>query len=82
MKKEFEKMELAAKLQSEINCLISKLTATNSPIGDWKIIKIYEARLAGVTEPYDHAELAAERQKVRDEINELQKQLEELLKDN
>lgn len=85
MKKEqtaFEKIELADKLQSEINCLISKLAATNSPLGDWKIIKCYEYALQCKELPYDLPALMKERQKIRDEVNKLQKQLEELTKDN
>lgn len=85
MKKEqtaFEKTELADKLQSEINCLISKLAATNSPLGDWKIIKCYEYTLQGKELPYDLPALMKERQKIRDEINELRIQYEKLLKED
>lgn len=63
-------------IESSIRALVSKLDAPTSDIGDWKIIKIYEARLQGEPDPYDYEELAAARQAVRDEINELQAQLE------
>ena len=40
---------------------------------DYKIIKCSECSLAGVELPYDIAELHAQRQAIRDEINELEK---------
>ena len=49
-----------------------------SSIGDWKITKIYEARLMGLEDPYNAEELIALRQKHRDKINELQLKLEEM----
>ena len=64
------------RIESEIRTLQSKLDAPTSDIGDWKIIKIYEARLSGESDPYDYEELKAARQAVRDKINELQAQLE------
>lgn len=39
---------------------------------DYKIIKCSECSLAGVELPYDIAELHAQRQALRDEINELE----------
>ena len=75
---ETEKAEERQRLECEVNCLISQLTATNSPIGDWKVIKIYEARLQDEPDPYDFAELAAARQKVRDDINALQTKIKKL----
>ena len=65
------------RIESEIRTLQSKLDAPTSDIGDWKIIKIYEARLSGESDPYDYEELKAARQAVRDEINALQAQLAE-----
>lgn len=65
-------------LNAELSQLMSSLSANTSPIGDWKVIKIYEARLAGESDPYDYAELAAERQAARDRINEIQEELAEL----
>ena len=63
------------RIESEIRTLQSKLDAPTSDIGDWKIIKIYEARLSGESDPYNYEELKAARQAVRDEINALQAQL-------
>ena len=65
------------RIESEIRTLQSKLDAPTSDIGDWKIIKIYEARLSGESDPYNYEELKAARQAVRDEINTLQAQLEQ-----
>lgn len=65
-------------LNAELSQLMSNLSANTSPIGDWKVIKIYEARLAGESDPYDYAELAAERQAARDRINKIQEELAEL----
>ena len=65
------------RIESEIRTLQSKLDAPTSDIGDWKIIKIYEARISGESDPYDYEGLKAARQAVRDEINELQAQLEQ-----
>lgn len=64
------------RIESEIRTLQSKLDAPTSDIGDWKIIKIYEARLSGESDPYNYEELKAARQAVRDEINTLQAELE------
>ena len=64
------------RIESEIRTLQSKLDAPTSDIGDWKIIKIYEARLSGESDPYDYEELKAARQAARDKINELQAQLQ------
>ena len=66
------------RIESEIRTLQSKLDAPTSDIGDWKIIKIYEARLSGESDPYNYEELKAARQAVRDKINALQAQLETL----
>ena len=65
------------RIESEIRTLQSKLDAPTSDIGDWKIIKIYEARLSGESDPYNYEELKAARQAVRDEINTLQAELEQ-----
>ena len=65
-------------IEAQIRTLQSRLDAPTSNIGDWKIIKIYEARLSGESDPYDYDELKAARQTVRDEINALQAQLETL----
>lgn len=72
-KEDFEKL----KIQARIGELKSMLQAASSDIGDWKIIKCYEAKLQGEEDPYDITSLMEERQKVRDEINDLQAKLAE-----
>ena len=62
-------------IESQIRTLQSKLDAPTSDIGDWKIIKMCEARLSSESDPYDYEGLKAARQAVRDKINELQAQL-------
>lgn len=63
-------------IESEIRELVSKLDTPTSDVGDWKIVKIYEARLHNLPDSYDYEELARERQAIRDRINELQQLLE------
>ena len=65
-------------LNAELASLMSGLSANTSPIGDWKVIKVYEARMLGKEDPYDMEELVAERQAVRDRINEIQNELKKL----
>lgn len=65
-------------LNAELASLMSGLSANTSPIGDWKVIKVYEARMLGKEDPYDMEELAAERQTARDRINEIQNELKKL----
>nr|DAV75726.1 MAG TPA: hypothetical protein [Caudoviricetes sp.] len=65
-------------MQQEIINLKTQLSGDDSEVGDYKVTKIYEARLKGETDPYDTNTLLNERQKIRDKINELQKELEEL----
>ena len=65
-------------LNAELAALMSSLSANTSDIGDWKVIKIYEARLKGEQDPYDFDELAAQRQAARDRINEIQQELKKL----
>ncbi len=65
-------------LRAEMAQLSSNLSANTSSIGDWKVIKIYEARMKGEEDPYDFDVLAADRQAARDRINAIQKELEEL----
>lgn len=64
-------------IRTEILLLKNRLAADTSDIGDYRITKVYESRLKGEPDPYDVETLIAERQAVRDKINELQKQLEE-----
>ena len=56
----------------EIAVLRSQLSSSVSEIGDWKITKIYEARMSNEADPYDFAALVKARQAVRDKINALQ----------
>ncbi len=67
-------------LKAELAQLMSNLSANTSSIGDWKVIKIYEARIEGKEDPYDFDELAAARQATRVRINEVQEELKELEK--
>lgn len=43
-----------------------------------ELLRMFEARLQNDPDPYDFAELAAARQKVRDDINALQAQIKKL----
>ena len=65
-------------LNAELASLKSSLSANTSSIGDWKVIKIYEARMKGEEDPYDFNALAAERQAARDRINEVEAALKKL----
>lgn len=62
-------------IEARIRELVSRLDAPTSDIGDWKIVKCYEAKLLDKELPYDLETLMSERQAVRDEINELQAEL-------
>ena len=66
--------------EAEIRTLRSELSANTSDIGDYKIIKIYEARLQGKTDPYELDELLQKRNDARDRIDLLRKKIEELKK--
>lgn len=57
-------------IQQRIDELKQELAET-----DYKIIKCSEYQLAGLDLPYDIAELHAQRQALRDAINELEQQL-------
>ena len=63
-------------LEAELRVLRSELQANTSEIGDWKIVKALEYQIAGKKLPYDIDALNAERQKVRDRINEIEKELD------
>ena len=65
-------------LNAELGSLMNSLSASSSSIGDWKVIKVYEARMEGKPDPYDFDVLVAQRQAVRDRINVVQKELEDL----
>ena len=62
-------------LNAERAALMSGLSANTSPIGDWKIAKIYEARLRGQEDPYDLEALCKERDAARLRLNEIQMEL-------
>ena len=66
------------RIEGEIRSLIAELDAPSSAVGDWKVVKCYEAKLQDKPLPYDIEELMTARQNVRDQINELQSQLAEL----
>ena len=65
-------------LNAELAQLMGNLAANTSSIGDWKIIKIYEARMKGEEDPYDFNELTSQREATRVRINEIQERLKEL----
>ena len=54
-------------LEQEVRNLQCDLTAS-----DYKVIKCYEAQLVGESLPYDKNVIHADRQAIRDRINELQ----------
>ena len=53
-----------------------ELSSATSEIGDYRIIKTYEARLNNEKDPYDTKSILAKRQEIRDKINTLQQQLD------
>ena len=74
-----EKQKNIQEKQQEIINLQARLASKNSEIGDYRVIKCYEATLSGAkTMPYDTTTLLAERQKVRDKINALQAEVAQL----
>jgi len=70
-----EKQKKIADLNRQIIELRSNLTADTSNIGDYKIVKTYEARLLGKDDPYDTNQLIEKRDATRSKINELQEEL-------
>ena len=73
-----EKQTLIQEKEQRIRDLTADLSSAASPIGDWKVIKIYEARMKQEADPYNFEELTAARQAARDEINRLQTEIAEL----
>ena len=65
-------------LNAEKAQLMSSLAANTSPIGDWKVMKIYEARMRGEADPYDFEQLANSRQAARNRLNVIQVELARL----
>ena len=73
-----QRIEIQKKKQEIIN-LEASLSSNTSEIGDYRVIKCYEATLSGAkTMPYDTATLLAERQNVRDKINALEAEVAQL----
>lgn len=73
------KQNIISEKQQEIINLTQDLTSPVSEIGDYKIIKCYEASLSGQKAmPYDLPSLLESRQQVRDKINALQAEIETL----
>ena len=64
---EMEEQERIANINAQINNLKEQLAST-----DYKIIKCTECSMVGEEMPYDVNELHAERQAIRDEINQLE----------
>lgn len=64
---EYEPIEIEQTLEEKIAVLKAQLAAT-----DYKVIKCSECQLLGMEMPYDVAELHAERQAIRDQINQLE----------
>lgn len=65
-------------LKQEIINLEAKLGSNTSEIGDYKIIKCYEATLTNAEAPYDIAELTAKRQEVRHKIAAIEEEIAKL----
>ena len=74
----YENMEIQRK-QQRICDLKAMLSCTSSSIGDWKIAKCMEYQAIGLDLPYDIDKLYADRQAVRDEINQIQAELDEMM---
>lgn len=68
-------------LEQQIRNLTAELASTVSPIGDWKIAKNQEYLQAGLEAPYDINELHSQRQAIRDEINRIRREIEDLPED-
>ena len=75
-----EKQKTIAEKQQEIINLRCHLTSDVSEIGDYKIVKTYEARLQNEADPYDTADLLKKRQEGRDKINQLETEVAEMQK--
>ena len=77
-KEEQEREKLINDLTTEMLECESRLSSSASDIGDWKVIKCYEASLQSKPMPYDIDDLMQKRQQMRNRINEIQEQLKEL----
>lgn len=65
-------------IQAEILQLRNRLSADTSDIGDYKIVKIYEARINGEPDPYVASDVVASRVSIRKKIASLEAQLAQL----
>lgn len=74
-KAELERQKEIADICSQISNLKAQISDT-----DYKVIKAYEYSLVGMLTDYDMEALHQSRQSLRDQINELETQLAELLK--
>ena len=81
MDNENEQMAEQRKRQSIIN-MTCDLSSPASKYGDWKIAKIYEARLNGEPDPYNADKLITKRKEIRDSINATRKELGDDITDN
>jgi len=77
-REEQEREKLINDLTTEMLECESRLSSSASDIGDWKVIKCYEASLQSLPLPYDIDDLMEKRQEMRNRINEIQEQLKEL----
>lgn len=68
-------MNRAEDINRQITALQNALSSNTSDVGDWKIIKIYEARMSGQDDPYNFDEVRAAREEIRAKINQLQAEL-------
>lgn len=75
---EDQNFETRNALNAEKSQLMSSLSANTSAIGDWKIMKIYEARMMGESDPYDLVALSTQRRAARIRINEIDIELARL----
>lgn len=73
-----DRREEVEKINIRISELKNILSAQSSNIGDWKLIKQFEATMQGLPVPYSDKDMTAyhdARSKVRDEINKLEAEL-------
>lgn len=70
------------KLNQEIIDLQASLSSNSSRIGDWAVMKCWEAEKTGDEMPYDLDDLLAKRAAARKRINEIQEQLKNMPEDD
>lgn len=73
-----QNFDLRNSLNAERSQLMSSLSANTSPIGNWKISNIQEARMMGEADPYDLVALSTQRRAARIRINEIDIELKRL----